>query len=363
MAAGPLAKLWPIAQDRAVDLSETDLIGGTFMSDSTFNALLLRQDENQRTVAGIEPLSDSDLPTGDVLIAVEYSTVNYKDALAVTGKGKIVRQWPLVPGIDLAGTVLESDSPDYRPGNGVLLTGWGIGERHWGGYAQRQRVRAEWLVPIPAEMDSRWAMRIGTAGFTAMLSVMELEDAGVRPERGTVLVTGATGGVGSIAVAVMAKLGYRVAALTGKKDALDYLETLGAGEVVGGPEWSEPSRPLDKQRWAGAVDTLGSVQLARILAQIDAGGAVAACGLAAGFDLPTTVMPFILRGVRLIGIDSVLCPAERRRQAWQRLAEDLPQAALELIGRETIPLAAVPDYCTELLGRRTKGRVLVDVNA
>jgi acrylyl-CoA reductase (NADPH) len=212
-------------------------------------------------------------------------------------------------------------------------------------------------------MDSRWAMCIGTAGFTAMLCIMELEAANIGPEDGTVLVTGATGGVGSVAVAVLAKLGYRVAALTGKKESRDYLEALGAGEVIGGPEWTEPPRPLDKQLWAGAVDTLGSVQLARVLAQVDAGGAVAACGLAAGFDLPTTVMPFILRGVRLVGIDSVMCPGERRRRAWQRLAEDLPEEALDLMSQQTIALAEVPDYCEEMLSRRVRGRVLVDVNA
>jgi len=333
------------------------------MNDSTFNALLLRQDENERTVAGVERLRVDDLPAGDVLVAVEYSTVNYKDALAVTGKGRIVRQWPLIPGIDFAGTVLESESSDYKTGDRVLLTGWGVGERHWGGYSQRQRVRSEWLVPMPAGKDSRWAMRLGTAGLTAMLCTMELEDAGVRPAGGTVLVTGATGGVGSVAVAVLSGLGYQVAALTGKEDAGNYLEALGAGEVVGGPEWSQPSRPLDKQRWAGAVDTLGSVQLARVLAQMDAGGAVAACGLAAGFELPTTVMPFILRGVRLIGVDSVMCPAERRQEAWRRLAETLPEEALDLMSRQTIPLASVPDSCAELLGRRVSGRMLVDVNA
>jgi acrylyl-CoA reductase (NADPH) len=338
-------------------------MGRTIMSDSTFRALLLRQDEEGKTVGAVERLGDRDLPAGDVLVAVEYSTVNYKDALAVTGRGKIVRQWPMVPGIDLAGTVVESESTDYRAGDRVVLTGWGVGERYWGGYAQRQRVKAEWLVPIPPSRDARWAMSIGTAGFTAMLCVMELEDTGVRPESGTVLVTGATGGVGSAAVAVLAKLGYRVAALTGKADARDYLEALGAGELVGGSEWSEPPRPLDTQRWAGAVDTLGSVQLARVLSQVSAGGAVAACGLAAGFDLPATVMPFILRGVRLSGGDSVMCPAERRRAAWRRLAADLPDEALAQMTDRSISLAEVPGYCDDLLGRRVKGRVLVNVNA
>jgi acrylyl-CoA reductase (NADPH) len=332
------------------------------MSDLTFDALVLRQDDDGRTVAGVEALRDSDLPAGDVLVGVEHSTVNYKDALAVTGKGKIVRQWPMVPGIDLAGTVLESDSPDYRVEDRVVLTGWGAGESHWGGYSQRQRVKSEWLVPVPAGKDSRWAMSLGTAGLTALLCVMELEEAGVRPDSGTVLVTGATGGVGSVAVAVLAALGYRVAALTGKQDAGQYLEALGAAEVVGGPEWSEPPRPLDKQRWAGAVDTLGSVQLARILSQTAAGGAVAACGLAAGFDLPATVMPFILRGVRLIGVDSVMCPLPRRSQGWQRLASDLPEERLALMSTRSISLAEVPAYCEDLLGRKVRGRIVVDVN-
>ncbi len=333
------------------------------MSDSTFDALVLRQDENGRTAATVETLGDRDLPAGDVLVAVEHSTVNYKDALAVTGKGKIVRQWPMVPGIDLAGTVLESESPDYPVGDRVVLTGWGVGESHWGGYSQRQRVKSEWLVPVPAGKDSRWAMSLGTAGLTAMLCILELEEAGVRPASGTVLVTGATGGVGSVAVAVLAALGYRVAALTGKPDAGEYLEALGAAEVVGGPEWAEPPRPLDKQRWAGAVDTLGSVQLARVLSQTAAGGAVAACGLAAGFDLPATVMPFILRGVRLIGVESVMCPLARRRAAWQRLASDLPEQRLALMSERSISLAEVPACCDDLLGRRVRGRVLVDVNA
>ena len=333
------------------------------MNEATFKALVLRQDEDGKTLAGAESLRDGDLPQGDVLVGVEYSTVNYKDALAVTGRGKIVRQWPMVPGIDLAGTVLASESPAWAGGDRVILTGWGIGERHWGGYSQRQRVSADWLVPLPRGKDAGWAMRLGTAGLTAMLCILELEGSGVGPDGGTVLVTGATGGVGSVVVAVLARLGYRVAALTGKADAREYLAALGAAEVVGGPEWSEPPRPLDKQRWAGAVDALGSVPLARVLSQTEAGGAVVACGLAAGFDLPATVMPFILRGVRLIGVDSVMCDAARRRTAWQRLASDLPPEQLDRICGRTIGLGEVAGYCDDLLARRVRGRVLVDVNA
>jgi acrylyl-CoA reductase (NADPH) len=332
------------------------------MSDATFKALLMRQDEDKTSVA-VESLTEIDLPEGDVLVAVDYSTVNYKDALGVTGKGKVIRQWPMVPGIDMAGTVLESDSSEFQFGDGVILTGWGVGERYWGGYAQRQRVKSEWLVPIPPGVDSRWAMQLGTAGLTAMLSVLELEEAGVEPGMGTVLVTGASGGVGSVAIAVLASLGYLVTALTGKQDARDYLMALGATEIVGGEEWSERSRPLESQLWAGAVDTLGAEPLARVLAQMHTGGAVAACGLAAGFTLPTTVMPFILRGVKLLGVDSVMCPSDRRREAWQRLVRDLPADKLDLMNQRTVSLAEIPGVCNDLLGRRNTGRVLVDVNA
>ena len=333
------------------------------MTTSPFNALVLRQDETKKTLAAVEQLDQSDLPAGDVLVAVDYSTINYKDALAVTGKGKIVRQWPMVPGIDLAGTVLESAADAYPAGAKVVLTGWGVGERYWGGYSQQQRVKSNWLVPLPAGLDSRAAMAIGTAGFTAMLCVMALEDAGMKADSGTVLVTGASGGVGSVAVALLSHLGYTVAALTGKPDSHDYLRGLGASEIISGEEWGQAPRPLETQRWASAVDTVGSQVLARVLAEMDYNGAVAACGLAAGFDLPTTVMPFILRGVKLLGIDSVMCPQVQRSDAWQRLAKDLPASLLAQMSQQVVDLSHVAEYCQQLLARKVQGRVLVDVNA
>jgi acrylyl-CoA reductase (NADPH) len=332
------------------------------LSDESFSALVLRQQDG-KTMAAVETLSEAELPDGDTLVAVDYSTVNYKDALAVTGKGKIVRTWPMVPGIDFAGTVLHCTSDRYSKGDRVVLTGWSVGERYWGGYSQRQRVRSEWLVPLVEGLDARQAMAIGTAGLTAMLCVMELEQAGIGAEDGTVLVSGATGGVGSVAVAILAKLGYTVAALTGKDDASDYLKGLGASEVVSGPEWSESPRPLEAQRWAAAVDSVGNRVLARILAEANYGGAVAACGLAGGAELATTVMPFILRGVRLLGVDSVMCPYERRLAAWKRLAEDLPRDTLDRVGQRIVGLGQTPQVCEDLLNRKIQGRVLVDVNA
>ena len=327
----------------------------------TFKALVLRQGDAKQTLAGIENLTDADLPDGDVLLAVDYSSLNYKDGLAITGKGKIVRQWPMVPGIDIAGTVVESSSAAYRPGDPVILTGWGVGEKHWGGYSQRQRVRSEWLVPMPNGLDSRKAMTIGTAGFTAMLCVMALEEGGVAPDDGTVLVTGASGGVGSIAVAVLSGLGYRVAAVSGKPDADAYLRTLGAAEILTRDEMGEKPHPLEGQRWTGAVDTVGSTMLARVLAETHYGGCVAACGLAGGFDLPTTVMPFILRNVRLQGVDSVMCPTERRMMAWQRLVTDLPEKALgEIVQVATLEQA--PELAEQITTGKTRGRVIIDPN-
>jgi acrylyl-CoA reductase (NADPH) len=327
----------------------------------TFKALVLTQ-EDGRTVVSIRQLSEADLPDGDVLLAVEYSSLNYKDGLAITGKGKIVRQWPLVPGIDLAGRVLASDSPDYRPDDRVVLTGWGVGEKYWGGYSQRQRVRSDWLVPLPAGLDSRTAMAIGTAGFTAMLCVMTLEEAGITPDSGPVLVTGASGGVGSIAVAILAKLGYRVAAVSGKADADAFLRGLGASEILSRESMSQPPRALEGQRWAGAVDTVGSTMLARVLAETHYGGCVAACGLAGGADLPTTVMPFILRNVSLRGVDSVMCPVGRRKAAWQRLVDDLPAAALGEIG-QVAALEQLPALAEKITRGEIRGRVIVDPNA
>ncbi|HPQ25825.1 MAG: oxidoreductase [Chromatiaceae bacterium] len=327
----------------------------------TFKALVLTQ-EDGKTVSTVKQLGNDDLPDGDVLLAVEYSSLNYKDGLAITGKGKIVRQWPLVPGIDLAGSVLESTSPDYAVGDKVVLTGWSVGEKYWGGYSQRQRVQSQWLVPLPAGMDTRQAMAIGTAGFTAMLCVMTLEEAGVTPDKGPVVVTGATGGVGSIAVAILHKLGYRVTAVSGKPDAEGFLRDLGASEILTRDEMSKPPRPLEGQRWAGAVDTVGSTMLARVIAETHYNGCVAACGLAGGFDLPTTVMPFILRNVSLRGVDSVSCPVERRKQAWQRLVSDLPAQALGEIG-QVANLEQLPELAEKITNGAIRGRVIVDLNA
>lgn len=330
------------------------------MSD-TFKALVLTQ-EDGKTVGKVRELTNDDLPDGDVLLAVEYSSLNYKDGLAITGKGKIVRQWPLVPGIDLAGRVLESSSADYTRGDRVVLTGWGVGEKYWGGYSQRQRVQSKWLVPLPDGLESRQAMAIGTAGFTAMLCVMTLEEAGVTPDKGAVLVTGASGGVGSIAVAILAKLGYQVTAVSGKGDAGDFLRALGAADILPRDEMSQPARPLEGQRWAGAVDTVGSTMLARVLAETSYGGCVAACGLAGGADLPTTVMPFILRNVSLRGVDSVSCPLERRKAAWQRLVTDLPAAALGEIG-QLAGLEQLPELAGRIVRGEIRGRIIVDPNA
>lgn len=332
------------------------------MSSTRFHALVLTQDENKKTQSEIRELTAADLPEEDVLVAVEYSSLNYKDGLAVTGKGKIVRQWPMVPGIDLAGTVLESADGRYAAGDKVVLTGWSVGEQYWGGYAQQQRVRGDWLVPLPTGLDTRSAMAIGTAGFTAMLCVMTLEEAGITPDRGTVIVTGASGGVGSVAVAILAKLGYTVAAVSGKPEATAMLRELGASEILTREEMSAEPRPLEKQRWAGAVDTVGGTMLARVLAETDYAGCVAACGLAGSVSLPTTVMPFILRNVRLCGVDSVMCPRDKRLQAWQRLTTDLPSRALGEIGHPAA-LAEVPQLAEDIIAGRIKGRVIVDLNA
>jgi acrylyl-CoA reductase (NADPH) len=324
-----------------------------------FQALVLDQQDG-KSLPAVKRLQDSDLPDLAVLVQVDYSSINYKDAMAVTGKGKIVRQFPMVPGIDFAGTVLESASDSYQPGDKVVLTGWGVGERFWGGYSQKQRVKAEWLVPMAPGLDSLSAMTLGTAGLTAMLCVMALEEAGVTS--GKILVTGASGGVGSVAVALLASMGYQVSALSQRAtQAHDYLTRLGATEVIGGPEWSEKSAPLATQRWDGAVDVVGGNTLARILSEINYGGAVAACGLAGGVGLETTVMPFILRGVRLLGVDSVMCPNPRRQIAWARLAKQLPASANFEIQR-VVALAEVPAIAAEMMAGQAHGRVVVDVN-
>ena len=331
------------------------------MSQETFKALVLRQ-RDRKTDADIEQLDVSALPEGDVLAAVAHSSLNYKDGLAVTGKGKVIRVFPCVPGIDLAGSVLESGSPAYKTGDRIIITGWGLGERHWGGYAQRARVKSEWVQPMPDQLDTRRAMAIGTAGFTAMLCVMTLEEAGVTPDRGPVLVTGAGGGVGSVAVTVLANLGYQVTAATGRPEIHDSLRELGASEIVERATLEEPARPLEAQRWAGAVDTVGGKILARVLAETYYHGCVAACGLAGGADLPATVMPFILRNVSLRGAESVLCPMPRRKEAWTRLVRDLPMETLDRL-TTVIPLEGVQRAAGDILAGKVHGRVVVDLNA
>lgn len=325
-------------------------------------ALVLREAEG-KVRAAIERVEESALPAGEVTVAVEYSTLNYKDGLILNGLGRLVRTYPHVPGIDLAGTVERSDAPDYKPGDKVLLTGWRVGEVQWGGYAEKARVKAAHLVKLPDGLTAKRAMAIGTAGFTAMLCVLALEAHGVAPDKGEVLVTGAAGGVGSVALAVLAKLGYRLAASTGRADQEAYLKGLGAASIVARGELAEkPTRPLLAERWAGAVDTVGSNTLANVLAQIKYRGSVAACGLAGGNDLPTTVLPFILRGVNLLGIDSVMCPMEPRVSAWARLARDLPLDKLDAMISK-VPLAEVAALGPRILKGEVRGRTVVDVNA
>lgn len=326
-----------------------------------FKALVLNQDEG-KTTSAIEQLAMSDLPEEDVLIKVDYSSLNYKDGLAVTGKGKIIRNFPMVPGIDLVGTVEDSADARYSKGDKVVLTGWGVGEMYWGGYSQYARLKADWLVPLPEGMDPIRTMQIGTAGLTAMLCVMALEEGGVTPESGPIVVSGAAGGVGSVAVAILAGLGYQVAAITGRAETEGYLRGLGASEILSRDEMAQPPRPLEKQRWAGAIDTAGDTILARMIAETNYSGVVAACGLAASFKLPSTVMPFILRNVRLQGVDSVSCPYERRNMAWQRLLTQLPENALGEIA-QIIGLDDVPEYAEKITNGQVKGRVVIDLNA
>lgn len=324
-----------------------------------FKALMVDQIEGKTRVE-IKQLDESSLPEGEVLVAVNYSSLNYKDGLAVTGKGPIISRFPAIPGIDLAGRVLESADPRYTPGQAVVLTGWGVGERHWGGMAERARVKADWLVPLPEGMSERDAMAIGTAGFTAMLCVLALEEGGVTPEQGPVLVTGASGGVGSVAVALLGKLGYEVTAATGRTAESDYLRQLGASEIRSREEMSAKCRPLESQRWAGVVDTVGGAVLARALAETHYNGTVAACGLAGSHALNTTVMPFILRNVRLQGVDSVVCPPARRAQAWQRLQQDLQLSRLGEVAQE-ISLEQVPEYAERILRGEVRGRTLIRI--
>lgn len=314
----------------------------------------------------IKQLTDADFPASsddNVTVAVEYSTVNYKDGLALTGKSPIIRSYPMAPGIDLAGTVTASADPKFKPGDKVLVNGYGLGENHWGGYAQRARLPGKFLVPLPKAFSAAQAMAIGTGGYTAMLCVLALEKQGVRPDQGEILVTGAAGGVGSVAIALLAKLGFKVVASTGRLDEAGYLKDLGATEVMDRAALSGPAKALGKERWAGVVDAVGSTTLANAIAQTKYEGAVAACGLAQGADLPVSVMPFILRGVKLIGVDSVMAPMAARLEAWTRLARDLDPAKLALIGARTIPLSAVPQAAQDILDGKIRGRVVVDVNA
>lgn len=326
-----------------------------------FNALIVEKDDEGRTRAGVQQIDEERLPQGEVTVAVDYSTVNYKDGLCLGSGGGLVRNYPHVPGIDFAGTVEVSDDPRYTAGDKVVLTGWRVGEAHWGGYAQKARVKADWLVPLPEGLDTRAAMAVGTAGFTAMLAVMALEDHGIK--EGPVLVTGAAGGVGSVATALLANLGYEVAAVTGRPEAGDYLRGLGARRIVAREELSETvKRPLEAETWGGCVDAVGGAMLARVLGQMSYGASVAAVGLAGGAGLPATVIPFLLRGVNLLGIDSVMQPYDKRVRAWARIAKDLPMDRLEEMVRPAV-LSDLPALGEQILKGQIKGRVVVDVNA
>lgn len=329
-----------------------------------FNALVMEQNDEGLATANLKQIGEDALPEGNVTVAVEYSTVNYKDGLCLSAKGGgLVRNYPHVPGIDFAGTVEASDDERYKPGDKVVLTGWRVGEMHWGGYAQKARVNADWLVPLPEGLTPQQAMAVGTAGFTSMLAVMALEDHGLKPGQGPVLVTGAAGGVGSVATAILANLGYEVAGVTGRPESGDYLKSLGATTVVPREELNETTkRPLEKETWAGCVDAVGGDMLARVLGQMQYGASVSAVGLAGGAGLPATVIPFLLRGVNLLGIDSVMQPYENRLRAWQRIASDLPMDKLEAMVRPAT-LSDLPQLGADILKGQVQGRVVVDVNA
>ena len=327
-----------------------------------FKALVVEKAEDGSTQAAVTELSLDRLPEAEVTVAVEYSTVNYKDGLCIGPGGGLVRNYPHIPGIDFAGTVVNSSDERYEPGDKVVLTGWRVGEAHWGGYSQRARIKADWLVPLPEGLNTRQAMAVGTAGFTAMLAVMALEDHGLTPEKGEVLVTGAAGGVGSVATAILANLGYQVAAVTGRPEAADYLMSLGASRIVARDEINETvKRPLEAETWAGYVDAVGGPMLARVLGQMKYGGSVAAVGLAGGAGLPASVVPFLLRGVNLLGIDSVMQPYANRVRAWERVARDLPMDKLEAMVQPAT-LSDLPQLGADILKGQVKGRVVVDVN-
>jgi acrylyl-CoA reductase (NADPH) len=326
---------------------------------AAFKAIVIDKTDAGQTVR-LTDFDDKDLMDGDVTVRVEYSTVNYKDGLAVTGKAPVVRRFPMIAGIDFAGTVEASSHPAWKPGDKVILNGWGLGETHLGAYAEKARVKGDWLVRLPASMSARDAMAIGTAGYTGMLAVMALERAGLNPARGPVVVTGAAGGVGSVAVALLAKLGYPVIASTGRPEEAAYLKGLGAGEIIERKELSGPARPIAKERWAGGVDSVGSTTLANVLSMTRYGGAVAACGLAGGMDLPASVAPFILRGVSLLGIDSVMCPLPLRQEAWRRLETDLDRSKIAAMTSE-IGLADVIAAGQRIVEGQVRGRIVVKI--
>ena len=334
------------------------------MSTETFRALMLNADEDGKVNAAITELTNNDLPeAGDVLIAVDYSTINYKDGLVINGLGKLVRDYPHIPGVDLAGTVLESNDDRYKPGDQVVATGWRMGEIWWGGHAERARIKADWLVPLPEGMTTRQVMSMGTAGLTAALSIMALENQGVTPDCGDVLVTGAAGGVGSVAVTMLAKKGYSVAAVTGRPETADYLTGLGASKIIPREDLSEPTtRPMESATWAGCIDNVGGSTLSRVIGQMAYGGTIASLGNAGGIKIETNVLPFILRGVNLLGIDSVMQPYENRVNAWQNIANWMDMAKLDAMVTET-NLDGVTDYASAILKGQVKGRILVNPNA
>lgn len=329
------------------------------MSDS-FKAILVSRDEDKNQSVDIVQMTDADLMEGNVTVSVDATTVNYKDGLAITGRSPVIRRWPMIPGIDFAGTILSSDDPAWHKGDSVVLNGWGVGETHYGAYAGHARVNGDWLVPLPEAMTAMDAMAVGTAGYTAMLCIMALERHGISPDRGPVLVTGAAGGVGSVAIAILSKLGYHVVASTGRVSEEAFLKDLGAAEIIERSELSEPGRPMGKERWAAAVDAVGSHTLANALAMTAYGGAVAACGLAQGIDLPGSVMPFILRGVSLLGVDSVMAPRELRLEAWSRIAEDLDSAKLSALTQK-IGFDDIIGTATSIVDGGIRGRVVVEM--
>ncbi|TPL59759.1 oxidoreductase [Mesorhizobium sp. B2-4-2] len=326
----------------------------------TFKAILVSRDAEKKQSVAVTDLTEADLMEGDVTVAVEATTVNYKDGLAISGNAPVIRRWPLVPGIDFAGTVLSSSHPDWRKGDKVILNGWGVGETHFGAYAGRARVNGDWLVPLPDGISAHDAMAVGTAGYTAMLCVMALERHGIVPDRGPVVVTGAAGGVGSVAVSILSSLGYHVIASTGRNAESPYLIDLGAAEVISRDELSQPTKPLAKERWAGGIDSVGSHTLANVLSMTSYGGAVAACGLAGGMDLPSSVAPFILRGVSLLGIDSVMAPKPVRLEAWRRIGADLDLRKLASLST-TIGFDDIIDAARDIVDGKIRGRVVVDM--